>query len=348
MIIFISFFSSSCGDDGQSFFVIGNMKRKQELKELFSLLEKKEQNPEQKFIIISQIIKSLKESGNINRLNLFLATYVISNPEDPFDAFYLYRIGQNYLNNNSIPFAVHYFERILKNYPDLLYRKESIHFLCLSNLIKLPVFRISKVDYYKDLISRFGSKIEKGPTFYYLAKTYEELGEWDLSTQAYLNFLNSEESSVPGVPYAREHVEEMIKFHNSNKKWLVKDLDTLVSNIKDALSNVNPGKLYKYKAKVNFFTMSWEQKESEAIPEFISGFRSLLSKRVSFEKNLDIDSNNKEAYLRTWGWSTWRISEWHLYFRRVYYPADPGIHGKWEWAGIYFGKKPFAASRNGQ
>jgi len=42
--------------------------------------------------------------------------------------------------------------------------------------------------------------------------------------------------------------------------------------------------------------------------------------------------------LRTWGWHQY-LSTWYLYFRKIYFPADPEIHGRWEWAGIYYGEK---------
>ncbi|MCI6442425.1 MAG: tetratricopeptide repeat protein, partial [Spirochaetia bacterium] len=45
-----------------------------------------------------------------------------------------------------------------------------------------------------------------------------------------------------------------------------------------------------------------------------------------------------EAYLRTTGWSNY-VNVWYLYFRKVNFPADPEIHGRWEWAGIYYGEK---------
>ena len=68
-----------------------------------------------------------------------------------------------------------------------------------------------------------------------------------------------------------------------------------------------------------------------------------MEQRIHYNRDLDRDSNTREAYLRTWGWS-YRIKTWYLYFRRVHFPADPEIHGQWEWAGIYFGEKPFAGT----
>jgi hypothetical protein len=59
---------------------------------------------------------------------------------------------------------------------------------------------------------------------------------------------------------------------------------------------------------------------------------------IEYQARLDSSSNAGEAYLRTWGWSQY-LSVWYLYFRTIYFPSDPEIHGRWEWAGIYYGEK---------
>ena len=66
----------------------------------------------------------------------------------------------------------------------------------------------------------------------------------------------------------------------------------------------------------------------EAFTFLTSGYRA----------DLEPYSNDSEAYLRTWGWS-YRIRTWYLYFRKIEYPANPDINGRWEWAGIYFGER---------
>jgi hypothetical protein len=60
--------------------------------------------------------------------------------------------------------------------------------------------------------------------------------------------------------------------------------------------------------------------------------------RIRYETELDAGSNANEAYLRTWGWSQY-ISVWYFYFRKINFPLDPEIHGRWEWAGVYYGEK---------
>ena len=50
------------------------------------------------------------------------------------------------------------------------------------------------------------------------------------------------------------------------------------------------------------------------------------------------DLTASKAFLRTSNWS-YRVGTWYFYFRRIDFPSDPEIDGRWEWAGIYFGEK---------
>ena len=61
-------------------------------------------------------------------------------------------------------------------------------------------------------------------------------------------------------------------------------------------------------------------------------------RRVYADAELHPDSSDREAFLRTAGWTA-RVTTWYLYFRRVDYGIDPRVDGTWEWAGIYFGEK---------
>ncbi|MEW5817081.1 MAG: hypothetical protein AB1798_17005, partial [Spirochaetota bacterium] len=132
-----------------------------------------------------------------------------------------------------------------------------------------------------------------------------------------------------------------------DKNWTMQNLDELVKQIKGAVYNVSANQLAKSMAKVNFFTRSWEQKEAEGEADFIYHLNAFLNPSVWTAPALDKNSNAQEAYLKTEGWS-FRISTWYLYFRKINFPADPERHGQWEWAGIYFGEKPFASSEQGQ
>jgi hypothetical protein len=117
----------------------------------------------------------------------------------------------------------------------------------------------------------------------------------------------------------------------------VPNLDTLAANIKTALYYRNPSMLERYRAKENFFAMSRFQEISDqnARPNFDIGLFLTSARKIYYGSDFLVQ-NETEAVLHTWGWS-YRIEDWYFYFRKVDYPADPQIHGNWEWAGIYFG-----------
>jgi len=350
MFLILLLFSGGCSFDSgtvspsNTYYIVGEKEQQKELTLLFQDLQQQPENPENRFVIIQEITKKLHTDGELNLLNLFLTSYVETHKDDPYNGYYLLIVAQNYLSQGAEPFAVQYFERILRNHVDLEVNGTSVHFICLQNLIDLVRDPELKVGYYKSLLSRFSEKIKKGSIYYFLAKTYEELGEWDLAIQAYRSFLGYPETTVAGVPHAHEQVRLMIEFYDyPDKNWTMESLDDLVSTIKYAIWTRNSNLLRRYRAKVNFFAISWEEESAEANQSFLDGLGGFLTHRIHYNAELDRDSNNREAYLRTWGWS-YRIKTWYLYFRRVDFPADPEIHGQWEWAGIYFGEKPFAGA----
>lgn len=324
-------------------YLTGDERQQDELRQLFSSLEE-EDSPENRFILIQEIVKVINSTPRREMLNLFLTTYVEEHPSDPFNAYYLLIVAQQYKQNGAVPFAAHYYERILRNYSDLLVRGRSVHYICLTSLIEIGGPADVMVTYYKELLGRFEKDIDKGPIYYHLAKAYEELGEWDLAMQANRQFLQYPDAQVPGVPDALEKVRPVVEFYDfKNKDWTAESLDELIDSITYALWTRNARTLLRYRTKVNFFAVSWEQEKVPADMEFLAGLGGFMKQRISFAAELDGDSNSQEAYLRTSGWS-YRIQTWYLYFRKIHFPADPQIHGRWEWAGIYFGEKPFTSS----
>ena len=315
-----------------------------EQKALFELLD--EGTPvynEQRFGIINQIAQTMFSNTNKNDLILFLTQYVEKNPDDPYDAYWLLLTAYIYQQIEQQPISAYYYKRILNNYQDLLYQDQSIHFLCLKNLIELTSSPEEKSQYCLQLIANFPDKINKTKAYFMLAKTYEDLGEWELGLQTYNNFLASEDSAtiqIPGYPDAFSYARKLVALNNSPKDWTFKTLDELVDAIRNGFNERNARILNKYRTKVNFFAMSWTQenldynkKETDfTLEEFMAG------NTIRCAPVLDASSTPTEAYLKTWGWERGR-STWYLYFRKIHFPADPDIHGQWEWAGIYYGEK---------
>jgi len=97
--------------------------------------------------------------------------------------------------------------------------------------------------------------------------------------------------------------------------------------------------LRSYRAKVNFFATGWRGDEAQSDGRALFDFGEYMSgRRIQAAAALDPSSNAREAFLKTWDWTD-KISTWYFCFRKIYFPANPDLHGSWEWAGIYFGEK---------
>jgi tetratricopeptide (TPR) repeat protein len=321
------------------YYLAGTRETRENLEELFGLLAADAEGGESRFVLIREIANTYARLKEYQRLINFLGRHTNEFPEDPYNAYYLLMIAYAYLQQDAAPVAARYFDVIVKNYPDLTMLGQSIHLACLNQLINLVDKPEQQVWYYQELISRFSDQIDPGPAYFLLAQACEKTGDWSGSIKAYTQYLPYQGSLVPGFPRADNYAKEMVAFNNSPKDWTFENLNVLVNAIKAALDSGSSSRLWSYRAKVNFFARSWEQEETDdsGMAEFnLSDF--MRGNRIRYAENLDPGSNANEAYLRSWGWSL-HISTWYLYFRKVYFPSDPEIHGRWEWAGVYYGEK---------
>lgn len=323
----------------QAYYMSGVGAEAESLRDLFSLLREEPEGGEERFAIVKEIAGEFLKLGQYGKLTYFLTGWVARHPEDPYNSYLLLMTAYAYLREDAAPVASYYFDRIIKNYPDLLVRGESVHLACLRNLIEITAAPERQVYYYKELISRFPDRIDLGAAYFRLARAYERIGEWDQAIRTYTKFLPYYGASIPGFPDAFAYAKKLVDFNNSPKDWTFDSLGTLVATVKAAMDSGNAAQLRRYRAKVNFFAMSWEQEAEDANSLVEFNFSDFMQgNRIRYADTLDESSNANEAYLKTWGWSQ-RISTWYLYFRKIYFPADPEIHGRWEWAGIYFGEK---------
>ena len=342
-LILVTTLLSSC-EAGTESFLVGNRPQRSELRRLINRLDRDESTPDTRFIINNQIVNAYFEHGAHQMMNSYLTTYVKTHPEDHFNAYYLLLVAENYRSVGAYPFAVHYFERVIRNYGDLLLEGDrSVHFICLQNLVSMVEEPEIRVNYYKELLERFRDSIDRGTVYHSLARTYEELGKWDLAMQHYREFLKYPETEISGIPNAREIVISRVTFYDMPRKdWTRESLENLVDGIKNALWTKNIRLLNELRSGVDFFVRAWQEEDSEQELELLDdlGIFFTLGKTVRPVATLDRDSNEKEAYLRTTGWG-YRIPTWYFYFRMVDFPPNPDIHGEWEWAGIYLGEKPY-------
>jgi len=310
-----------------------------ELVRLFRLIDQvdheKTYQQEQHYTVINRIITEYRAIGELDKMILFLIDYMADHEKDPYTAYYLLSIAQTYHERGAEAVAQTYFRRILANYPDLRIGGRSIHKVVLEELAFHSDDYEERVRSLKELLNRFPSEIDKGQIYYYLGKSYEELGFWDEAFAAYEDFLESPETEIAGRPEARVELTDLLRFHRSDKSWTREDLMELLHSIRVAVYGRRGSTLRRYQAD-KFFTMSWSQDETDLFTHTNIDIPSFFNRSVQVRRDLDPMSNENEAFVRSWGWS-YRIPTWYLYFKKIDYPADPEINGRWEWAGIYLG-----------
>jgi tetratricopeptide (TPR) repeat protein len=319
------------------YYITGLPENRENLRDLFILLAGEPEFSEDQFVVVKEIANNYARIREYGKLIHFLSSRTIDYPDDPYNSYYLLMIAYAYMQRDSYPIAARYFDLIVKNYPDLTINNESLHLACLNQLINLVDNPEQRVWYYRELISRFPEKIDPGVAYFMLGQAYERIGEWNGAIQAYTQYLPYAGAIVPGFPNADHYAKQQVDFNNSPKDWSFESLPALLNAVEAALDMGSPGRLGQCQAKVNFFARSWEQGETDdsGVADFnLSDF--MRGNRIRYADSLDASSNATEAYLRTWGWSQY-ISTWYLYFRKIYFPSDPEIHGRWEWAGLYYG-----------
>ncbi|MBQ0051413.1 MAG: tetratricopeptide repeat protein [Treponema sp.] len=312
------------------------------LSQLQTLLEDRSLIEQSRYAVINRIANLYYSENDYDNMVLFLTDWVETHPDDTYNAYWLYLVASSYLKNGAEPMAEYYYERILNNFADLLVNGQSLHFSCLQHLIQISKSTPNRISYFNRLINTFPNNVSKTEMYVRLAREYENAGEWEQALKSYSMFLEQSDSSaiqIAGIPDAYTKARQMVNFSKSPKDWTFESLEALETSVKRAISRYDWRSLDKYRTKVNFFAMSWKSSESDtnALENF-SMHNFMLGNRIRYSPTLDETSTPTEAYLRTWGWSVY-INVWYLYFRKVNFPADPEIHGRWEWAGIYFGEK---------
>lgn len=309
--------------------------------QLYAILQQENLPAESKYTIINRIANNLLAIEEYNQLIILLTGYVEDNPADMYNAYWLLMTAYVYMQLEAKPMAEYYFDRIINTCQDLEVQGQSIHFLCLQNLIQISQNSTYRITYFNEIISRFPQLVNTTELYYRLGVEYENEGEWDLALKSFSDFLAQEDASsiqITGEPDAYNYAQRLVDFNDSPKDWTFESLESLEKAVKTAITNYNYRALDNYKSKVNFFAMSWRQDAYDTNSQEDFSMRGFMrGNRIRYNAELDEASNPNEAYLRTWGWNNY-VSVWYLYFRKVNFPIDPEIHGRWEWAGIYYGE----------
>ncbi len=308
-----------------------------DLQEMLEIARDSASEPAIRFAALEPVISRYRIAGEIHELNNLLGGFVEENPDDPYGAYYLMAMAEGARDSGSRELSMDYMRRLLKNYPDLEIAGRSLHLLALGEIARNTSSPREAIAMRLEMQDRFFNRIDPGRNLYALAEEYRKIGNWEAMYQACEDFLAYPKTVIPGNPDAAFEIRKKLEFHRSKKDWTRENLDDLVRSVKYAIRTQNGALLNRYQAD-DFFLMNWTQKASDHFTHIPMNLGSFLKRNIRYRSKLESFSTDREAYLWTAGWS-WKIPTWYLYFRKVDYPADPEINGRWEWAGIYFGER---------
>ncbi len=318
-------------------FVPASLKNDENLNELLEIALDDSADPATRFAALEPVISRYRTAKETELLNALLGNILQNNPGDPYGVYYLMAMAEGARETGAVDLAMDYRRRLVKNYPDLEIRGQSFHLIAMGEIAGKTDNPREAIALRREMIRRYPDRIDPGLKYYALASYYNKIGDWDSMYKAYESFLSFPDSKIPGIPDARSKISAELAFHNSDKSWTMDKLDDLVNNIKYAIRTVDSGRLARYQSE-SFFLMNWRQETSDSFTHIPMTLGSFLKSSVRYRNELEPFSNEREAFLWTAGW-TWKIPTWYLYFRRIDYPADPEINGRWEWTGIYFGER---------
>ena len=339
VLLFLCLFFS-CKKDVSSHFFGGFKDTSERVQNLVLLLENV-QDKDVAFSIKKDIAKELKLSSQPKRLIVYLSSIVEEAEDDEYSGYFLLMLENEYMSEKMPELATYYFERIVFSKYDLIVAGKSIKLGCLNTLIKITEDPNRLISYYSALLKDFQDEINVAYTFFMLARSYEKIGEWTSAIQTYEKFLSLKDFDVvvQGIPDSFAYAKKIVDYSSSSKDWTVEKLADLIDIIQYAVRVQNYALLERYRSKVNFFVMSWKQDASDGHSRTDYTIYNLMyAGNIQIANSVDSSSTPYEAYLRTSGWIHY-MKTWYFYLKKINFPADPSIHGRWEWAGIYYGEK---------
>src|SRR5574344_1298861 len=243
LILCVIIFTSCSAHTNKTTYLSANSKEYQSMQQqLQLLLQQDNMSAETRYAIVNRIPNNMLSVKDYNSLILFLTGWVDKHTDDMYNSYWLLMTAYAYLENNAEPVAEYYFERIIKNYNDLMVQGKSIHFLCLQHLIQISTSPANRISYFNQLITRFPNDVSITELYERLALEYEKEGEWDQAIKSYQLFIAQDDAStiqITGIPDAYANAKQLVDFNNSPKDWTFETLDALVDAVKKAINTYN-------------------------------------------------------------------------------------------------------------
>lgn len=293
---------------------------------------------EKKMEWLDILMFQVKKSGRETELPGILKDIAVKAETTPFASYVNFLIADMYWNKKEKELAIFYMHKIPEKHYAILYNEQEIGYIIALRSISMdnkPQLKEKKclflLEHYKDMV-------DEDTILFELIGIYKEQFEIEkaISCMEKILVLSRVNRSLDKrIDLSR--FREEVHFFYSDKKWLHKDLRTLMYNIKKAIQTKNSRILKSYMTDINFEILEPQRFNRRSISLRALAIHTKWHSNIIFAADLEDFSNENEAYWKTRNWNLPNMREWFFYFKRIHYPYDETIDGAWEWKAIYFG-----------
>ena len=293
---------------------------------------------DEKILWAEDVYNFLLESQKDYYLNNYFSELAYICDDLDFKSYLYFLISNNLWNQNKKELALFYSNKINKKSFSLNYNNQPIGYIIALRIINSDSSYKYKEMSYNLLLEEYKELIDVPYTLYELAMIYKSQLDMDKTISIFKNILEDSpryKNIESNIDY--KLIREEIDYYYMKKNLVSRDLDLLIKQIKNAIIKKDINLLYQFTSKSSF-EGTITQKSSQINWSFWQlQINRYWYTNIVFSNSLEPQSNENEAWLKTYNWGFPQLTTWYFYFRRINYPYDNNIDRGWEWAGIFFG-----------
>jgi hypothetical protein len=279
-------------------------------------------------------------AGKSNELTRYLGIQAQLKTEKDLQAYLFFILSDIYWATGSRDVALLYMNMIPEGSYDIRYNYQPIGYYLSKRIISSNANAKTKIRMYIHLLDRYSDMIDIPYTLNELAQIYKSELDIQKTISSYQEIIRTAHL-YPNINDSinLKEIKRELAFYKSRKRWIYKDLEVLINNIKYAIMKQDMKLLRRYVSDVDFFVQVSHKVHKKTWTLNQLQIYRRWNRRIVFSEKLEDYSNENEAYLKTSNWTFPNMKTWYFYFKRVEYPFDDRYDGGWEWKGIYFGER---------
>ena len=253
-------------------------------------------------------------------------------------SFIYFLLGNSFKENDKNEQALFFYNKVSPSSYSLIFDNQPIGYTIALSIIKCSNSNSVIKSGYDILLNNYQELIDVPYTQYELANIYKQQLDMDTACSIMKTILqNASKYRYSSSDINYETLREEINYYNMKKNWIYKDLDVLIKKIKYSIIRKDLTSLKKCISQSKFDCLVGQKSITKNWSFNELSITSRWNTNIVFSNELEPQSNENEAWLKTYNWGFPQLHTWYFHFKRINYPYDEKIDRGWEWQGIIFG-----------